>query len=357
MFKKIFPFVVLVPFSIFVLLSFLGCGTVTSDSGGSVPPGNPKLFLTNTQTSEVVVVDINAWTIEARFLLPSRVNNWAALSPDGRKICYPSRDTNEVFIVNASLASYEGAVSVSSSPQDIEFTADGLMALVSQNGQVILISIEAKSALNSRSFIDATGASLGVALSPHNNRFYVVCRDASRVLSFTVEATSVTQVSTISVSNSLVDVCFPPASTNFLVSNAYSAREIWVYRATNESQVTTVSCSNGYPCKLAPSPDGTMVYACPVMSYGSNAYVDKIEVSAPSISDVDVRNDLGEPNASFSKGFAVSPDSSVVYLYIGVSGPNQGRILKLNKALTTVLDTLDIPGNFHDYYGSLLYVP
>ncbi len=361
MLKKIIPFVILVPFSIFVLLSFLGCGVTTS--GPVIIP--PRLYVTNVETQEVLVVDVATYTIEDSFFLPARVNDWATLSPNGKKIYLPSRDTNEIFIINTETMSYSGNINVGSLPSDIEFTSDGSRALVVQSGQVTLLNAFNDTLITSASFIDATGNSRGVALNPHNNRMYVVCENSDKILSFAISGETVTQISTISGYSDMVDICFPPESDLFFVSRGYmSPNEFLIYRATDEVYVTKLSASNSTPGKMTPAPNGGYVYACPLWDMGSNSWVDFITVSdSPSLNEYDVETWWGA-DASYVKDFAVSPDSQIVYLYYGGDFPgkiNTTRIMKVGKDFSNLVTyaTFEVvaPPDFSDYYGSVIYVP
>jgi len=334
-------------------IAFLGCGTVTSSSGGSTPVTlSGKLYVTGNETFEVYVIDPNTLQIEKTITLqnPSAGGSWMALSPNGRYLYITDANMNMIHAISTETQSLHATMSIPSYTTNggIAFTADGKRALMAHDDSVQLINSETHSPLSVFCGIPHGYSGLGAARSLVNDRIYVAT-NGSYLYSFSIEADAITLVSTVGSSSTYYDVVFP-VGIPFFFASRNNTDYVQYFNVTTEGYITQAHWSQSRPLKITPSFDGAMLYI------GSlNGMVCTLESRYPT----NLRGSRFDDTLDVVLQVAVAPDNSVMFAY-GIDNdtvPDTTRIVKLDMN-RTVLASVEIEGRMTDgTEGGIIYVP
>jgi|GEM_PF-2216023 len=350
--KKFLPFLLLIPLALLVFVSFLGCGT--GGGGGGGPVATPYLYVVGESSREVFVLNPDDLSVEKLILLPTGgKGKWASLSPDGKRIYVSDNSAGKVYVINTETATYDKTITTTYANRGIGLNADGTLAVAGQyfNGIELLDTANDVSVTNVTLPLGA-GAAFGVAQNPVNGNMYIAnAGSGSNIYSYSIEASSLTLVSTIgsSAGKYSFDVVFPPGSDQYFVTrtNGWSAPgSVEVYNRTTDAVVKVIGgAGSTFPYKMTASPDGQKIYI-------SNSDQNRIDI-------VDVQNPTAMDGHTFAfinstAHTAVSPDSSKVYILADNATPKT-VVIKADQALN-VISSVELPSNLGND-GAIIYVP
>jgi len=351
MFKKFAPFLLLLPLALMALLSFFGCGTVSSSGGGGgAVPLAGSLYVSGYLSNEVYVLDPNTLAVKSIIKLPDVARgNWMGLSPDGKKLCITDYSGTDVYVINTETVTCERTINAhETSPMGIAFTATGTTAVVAQDDWISHIGVENGLYLDSRPFIDASGNGYGAALNPLNNRIYVVA-STNRILSYAISGYSSSQNTTIDAEALygdncwLRDISFPAGTNRFFVTKTNWPYGVMMFNSSDESYINTVTSESAMVRRIAAAPNGGMLY----MNDGCYSQINTLNVNNPT--SIDIHAVSGGSVA----GIAVSLDSNYVFVF-AYDSPHT-RVVKLDKNLNFIASA-EVPSTLGSW-GSLMMVP
>jgi len=298
-----------------------GAIATVSSSGlvSGVGPGATSLTVTSGAFSKVVAVSVLGHPNGT-----SRVD----ASESGRPFAVRA-STNDVVLVgeqdNSRLGRYNlpstsrtDSVSVGIDPTDVNFSADGLKAYVTNqvSGTLGVIDVATNTQVST---VNLGGSPYRVAPSRDGSKIYVTTGQGNLI---TVNANTLTPGAPLALSGPLNGLAVSPSQPVIYVTSTSGK----LYKISETTGQATDSVSTGGTSQeVVVSPDGTQLYIA-------------MESGALQVRSASTLALLTSINAAFATfGAAVTPDGAQLY----ATQPGNGKVLVIDLATSAVLRTID----------------
>jgi len=243
-------------------LSGATVGTPITVSLGTSPvdvkfsPDGATAYVLNELSQDVAVIDVaNGSVVESIGFTGSP--RALAISPDGATAYVTLWDADSVAVIDLDTRSLGTAIAVGDGPFGVAFSPDGELAYVSNETESTVSVIDVADG-------EVVGNPIAVGALPHA-------------------------------------VAFSPDGARAYVAS-YGDNSVSVINTVSQSWTNTISLTGtGFPTGIVFSPDSTTAY----VAHGTNLTV--VNVNDPTVTTV-------VPLGSFTRGLAVSPDGSTLYI-------------------------------------------
>jgi YVTN family beta-propeller protein len=234
-------------------------------------PAGDRVYVTNSDSRSVSVIDVNALREVTRINLGGLVDGpfGIAVSPDGQTLYASDIGSAQIFVVDNDIGNVTGQISVLPSPRSIAISPDGATLYVSGfEGDIGVVDVGAGREVER---ISTPSGVFRVAVSPDGATVYATDQDGSNLLVIDASQRRVTRtVKVLPTGSNTRGLALSPDGDRIYVTNANS-NDLVVFDATSLSVVANY--------KLGDRPRGIVIRKRP--------FADALPASTIALSDFD----------------------------------------------------------------------
>jgi YVTN family beta-propeller protein len=234
-------------------------------------PAGDRVYVTNSDSRSVSVIDVNALREVTRINLNGLVDGpfGIAVSPDGQTLYASDIGSAQIFVVDTDIGNVTGQISVLPSPRSIAVSPDGATLYVSGfEGSIGVVDVGAGREVER---ISTPSGVFRVAFSPDGSTVYATDQDGSNLLVIDALQRRLTRtVKVLPTGSNTRGIALSPDGDRIYVTNANS-NDLVVFDATTLSVVANY--------KLGDGPRGIVIRKRP--------FADALPASTVALSDFD----------------------------------------------------------------------
>jgi YVTN family beta-propeller protein len=299
-------------------LASITVGTTPLDV--AVSPDNSRVYVTNTGSSTVSVINTASNTVIATVPVAAGSITNLAVSPDNSKVYVVSQNTNTIQIISAATLTVTGSIAVGTTPIDVAFDSLGYAYVTNYTTQsVTVITVSTNSVYTTITGLDeGPRGVVAVNVPGSGTRVYIAHAGPTKSEVSYFAAPNGT-VHYIPVSGNPFFVAARPDGTKIYASLSSANQTASISAATN-TVLTYVADFGGTPfgIAVAATPTGNRVFVADSNGNGFGYAVTRIDsASDTAVGQLFVGN---KP-----KGVAASPNGTRVY--VAASSSNKVNVI------------------------------